>query len=116
MQKRIYFLLLLFFIAACQQIPEKELPILGLWKLHVMEIKEADTGAWKEWRQGMGGYLLYEKSGYMSLHLMPKAYPKTDLSFKNFTDTMPLEQLKYCLLYTSRSPRDQRGSRMPPSA
>ena len=27
-----------------------------------------------------------------------------------------VEQLQYCLLYTSPSPRDQRGSRMPSSA
>lgn len=75
--------------------PEKELSILGLWDLHIMEIKNAETGQWKEWRQGMGGYLLYEKSGYMSLHMMPKTYANTDLKFKNFTDTMPLPQLKY---------------------
>ena len=30
--------------------------------------------------------------------------------------TAPKEQLKNCLLYTSPSPRDQRGSRMPSSA
>lgn len=75
--------------------PEKELPILGLWNLHIMEIKDSETGKWNEWRQGMAGYLLYEKSGYMSLHLAPKSYPDTELNFRNFTDTMSLTQLKY---------------------
>ena len=31
-------------------------------------------------------------------------------------DIAPLNQIKVCLLYTSPSPRDQRGSRMPSSA
>lgn len=88
-------LLILILIFACEQKETKsDLPILGLWKLNIMEVKD-DAGVWKEWRQGMGGYLLYEESGYMSLHLMPKSYPDTDLIFKNFTDTMKLDQLKY---------------------
>ena len=33
-----------------------------------------------------------------------------------FTDTRGKEQHVTCLLYTSPSPRDQRGSRMPSSA
>lgn len=95
MQKLAILLISLFLISACRQMPQNELPILGLWKLHVMEIKNSETNNWEEWRQGMGGYLLYEKSGYMSLHLMPKSYPDTNLEFKNFTDTMQLDQLKY---------------------
>lgn len=80
---------------ACKPIPkEPKLPILGLWKLHVMEVKN-DKDVWSEWRQGIGGYLLYEESGFMSLHLVPKSYPDTDLNFKNFTDTMKIDQLKY---------------------
>ena len=31
-------------------------------------------------------------------------------------EVAPLDQLRICLLYTSPSPRDQRGSRMPSSA
>ena len=95
MQKYIGLLVFFFLFSACRQMPMKDLPILGLWKLHVMEIKNSETGLWEEWRQGMGGYLLYEKSGYMSLHLMPKSYPNTDMKFKNFTDTMQIDQLKY---------------------
>jgi len=95
MNKSILGLLILLFLLACEQKKESiQIPILGLWKLHVMEIKN-DQGQWNEWRQGMSGYLLYEDSGYMSLHLTPKSYPDTDLQFKNFTDTMQLEQLQY---------------------
>jgi len=95
MKKTILPLFILSFIFACEQKQNTPaLPILGLWKLHVMEVKN-DAGQWNEWRQGMGGYLLYEETGYMSLHLMPKSYPDTDLEFKNFTDTMQLDQLKY---------------------
>ena len=38
-----------------------------------------------------------------------------DLGFHNHSD-LDFESLKGCLLYTSPSPRDQRGSRMPSSA
>ena len=42
------------------------------------------------------------------------------VSFENWEDEQPLETKKVllnnCLLYTSPSPRDQRGSRMPSSA
>ena len=34
----------------------------------------------------------------------------------NMKDADDIEQLNACLLYTSPSPRDQRGSRMPSSA
>jgi len=95
MKKFIFGILICSIIFACEQKSKTpQLPILGLWKLNVMEVKN-DDGIWNEWRQGMGGYLLYEASGYMSLHLMPKSYPDTDLKFKNFTDTMQLDQLKY---------------------
>jgi len=70
-------------------------PLLGAWKLHLMEIKDSETEIWSEWRQGMTGYLVYENSGYMALHLAPRDYPNTDLEFKNFTSSMPLEQLQY---------------------
>lgn len=97
MKNLILIISLTLFFLACGQMPEaqKEIPIWGMWDLYIMEIKNAENGKWEEWRQGMDGYLLYEKSGYMSLHLMPKAYPSTDLKFRNFTDTMPLAQLKY---------------------
>lgn len=75
--------------------PENLNPLLGTWKLHIMEVQDKTQGTWSEWRQGMTGFLVYEKSGYMSLHLAPRDYPNTNLPFKNFDDTMPIEQLKY---------------------
>ena len=35
---------------------------------------------------------------------------------KDFVEFKSTKQLRHCLLYTSPSPRDQRGSRMPSSA
>lgn len=69
-------------------------PIEGLWKLHVMEVKDS-LDNWQEWRGGMKGFLLYDGDGHMALHLMPKNYEKTTLAFPNFTDTISLEALKY---------------------
>ena len=41
---------------------------------------------------------------------------KHDTDAINWSDTVIIEPLADCLLYTSPSPRDQRGSRMPSSA
>ena len=38
------------------------------------------------------------------------------LGWEVWCDGMEVSQYTYCLLYTSPSPRDQRGSRMPSSA
>ena len=38
------------------------------------------------------------------------------LQVKDSKELSPNERLRICLLYTSPSPRDQRGSRMPSSA
>ena len=40
----------------------------------------------------------------------------TDLSVNSYTTSSPVTDVYGCLLYTSPSPRDQRGSRMPSSA
>lgn len=68
---------------------------VGLWKLQSMQVKNAETGEWSEYRGGMQGYLLYDDDQYMSLHLQTKDYYDTDLAFSNFTDTMALEQLQH---------------------
>ena len=39
-----------------------------------------------------------------------------ELLQQNMTATNIVNEINYCLLYTSPSPRDQRGSRMPSSA
>ena len=47
------------------------------------------------------------------------AHPETFDYKRTITNFIEMERLKlitYCLLYTSPSPRDQRGSRMPSSA
>ncbi|WP_203292978.1 lipocalin-like domain-containing protein [Luteirhabdus pelagi] len=78
------------------QAPTKSLEetLSGLWSLQAMEVTDS-VGNWKQWRDGMGGYLLYGESGYMSLHLWEKGYEKTDLRFPNFTDTIPLKALQH---------------------
>ena len=45
-----------------------------------------------------------------------KAGTATKIALNMITTTAMLQQGKACLLYTSPSPRDQRGSRMPSSA
>ena len=69
--------------------------VAGLWKLHSMKIRNSETGVWSHYRGGMQGYLLYDGNKNMTIHLTDKDYEKTDLSFPNFTDTIPVEALKY---------------------
>ena len=50
-------------------------------------------------------------------HILPaKAPPPTDQDHQMIKEEERVEDPKDCLLYTSPSPRDQRGSRMPSSA
>lgn len=90
-------LLLIINISGCteQPTPEKSNPFEGLWKLHAMEQQDPDTGQWEEWRNGMQGYILYDASNTMAVHLTTKGYQNTELQFPNFIDTIPQEALKH---------------------
>jgi hypothetical protein len=91
------FLFLLIPLSGCteQPTPEKSNPFEGLWKLQIMEQKNPETGLWQEWRDGMQGYILYDATNTMALHLTMKGYENTDLRFPNFIDTIPEEALKH---------------------
>jgi hypothetical protein len=91
MKKIFLFIILGLFLNSCHQ---KD-PLKGLWKLHIMETQDTESGKWSEWRNGMQGYVLYDGEGNMALHLTEKDYQKTDLHFPNFTDTIPLEALQH---------------------
>jgi hypothetical protein len=67
----------------------------GLWSLHIMEQRDSITGQWREWRSGMQGYILYDKTGNMAVHLTTKGYQDTDLRFPNFNDTIQEEAMKH---------------------
>jgi hypothetical protein len=83
------------FSISCSQEKLIQHPIVGLWKLHIMETRDSTNGSWSEWREGMQGYLLYDATENMSLHLTKKGYENFDLEFPNFQDTIPLEALKH---------------------
>ena len=67
----------------------------GLWSLYIMEQQDSITGEWREWRNGMQGYILYDDNNHMSLHLTTKGYQNTNLEFPNFTDTVSIDALKH---------------------
>ena len=61
------------------------------------------------------------KPGMLSVHLLSTSEEKSfmllnDPSFLPIPSDLLHGRFKFCLLYTSPSPRDQRGSRMPSSA
>ena len=67
----------------------------GLWSLHIMEQRDPESTQWREWRNGMQGYILYDDKNNMSVHLTTKGYEKTHLDFPNFVDTIPIEALRH---------------------
>lgn len=96
--------LLLLLLWGCQPPPSS--PVTGLWQLHIMEQQDS-TGQWTEYRNGLKGYLLYDGHGHMTLTLCPQDYEQTNLTFKNFTDTLALEKLQYLTGYYSYMGRYQ---------
>ncbi len=69
--------------------------LTGMWELVSMDAFDSSDGTWKTWNQGMQGYVLYEASGFMALHLSRKGYQNFQPSFPNFQDSIPLEALKH---------------------
>ena len=67
----------------------------GLWSLHIMEQQDSITGEWKEWRDGMQGYIMYDGDENMSVHLTTRGYEKSPLVFPNFQDTISVEAMKH---------------------
>ncbi len=94
-------ILFLFFTVSlsfgCNQETEQKEPnkFSGLWSLYIMEQRNAETGEWSEWRNGMQGYILYDDNNNMSVHLTTVGYEDTDLRFPNFVDTISHEALKH---------------------
>lgn len=98
--KNVKFLLVLsitFLLFNCNKKINKadEHQFKGLWSLYIMEQKDTVTNRWTEWRSGMQGYILYDDSNNMAVHLTTKGYEKTNLEFPNFNDTISIEALKH---------------------
>ena len=97
--KQFFLLILVVAISSCSSIDKEtsvdQNPFAGLWSLHVMEQFNQETNEWTEWRNGMQGYILYDNTENMSVHLTIRGYENTDLVFPNFTDTISTEALKY---------------------
>ena len=93
----------------------KELPIL---ESRTKTSKNAAKAALAAARQGkyttMHFSLMAERS--LSADRVLKIAEKAELDMDKLKEDMTDPQLDSCLLYTSPSPRDQRGSRMPSSA
>lgn len=71
------------------------LPMIGLWKLHIMERFDTSTGEWSAYRNGMQGYLLYDAEGHMALHLSTRGYEQFRPEFPNFTEQIQLAALQH---------------------
>jgi len=88
-------LLAFVFLLSCAENKSHNVnPFEGLWKLHVMEQKDS-LGGWQEWRDGMNGYILYDATDNMSVHLTVEGYEENGLEFPNFDPEISLEALKH---------------------
>ena len=42
----------LLILSACGSQKSSDYDIQGLWSLYIMEVKDAESGEWKEWKNG----------------------------------------------------------------
>lgn len=81
-------------ILGCHTQPGEKLH--GLWQLVIME-RQTDTG-WQPVKNGYQGYLLYDATGHMALHLLPRNYHQVDTIDFHSTfdiDSMSLAELRH---------------------
>ena len=71
----------------------------------------------KDYRKRMDGAITSLKTEFSGLRTgRANAALLDNITVSAYGSEVPLNQVGSCLLYTSPSPRDQRGSRMPSSA
>lgn len=71
----------------------RESALAGLYKLHIMEIKDS-TGVWREddWMKGGTTHILYDGVGHMALQMIPAGYDTFDwVSEKESVDVKFME-------------------------
>lgn len=73
---------------------DSSFPLVGMWELVEMNLLDS-TGHETPFKGGMQGVLLYSQDGHVALHLSYADYQNTDLSIRNFTDTLSREKLEY---------------------
>lgn len=82
-------------LGSCEKYETKSPKITGLWKLESMKVRDTVSNTWSHYKGGMDGYLLYDETGHVALHLYEKGYEKSELDFPNFNDSIPIEALKH---------------------
>lgn len=81
-------------IVGCQVEESTNQTLNGMWELVSMNVDDS-TGSSTPYRGGMQGYLIYASEGNVALHLSDADFEATTESFRNFTDTLNVEKLKY---------------------
>ena len=67
----------------------------GLWKLHIIERADPETGQYSEWNNGAQGYLLYDDQGHMAVHITTKDYAEVDFDLPFAVDSLSVAALKH---------------------
>jgi hypothetical protein len=109
-------------LTSCNQKQEEEKvnQFVGLWTLDKMERFDKQADEWTEYSDstngfpnGLKGYILYDNSNHMAVHLVTKDYEKTDLIFPNSLqkfDSLPnhmLQKLAKNIVYFSKYKLDK---------
>lgn len=71
-------------------------PLEGLWKIHIIEYKDAESGTWKvsDWMKSGSAYVLYDATENMSIFFTPKGYETTKMPNTYYLDSLGAEDLK----------------------
>jgi len=84
---------------------ERTNQFVGLWSLYQMQFYNPQTKEWNELKMtemgfsnGLKGYILYDNSNHMSVHIVPKNYENTDLKFPSIIDSLSIEALKHLVV------------------
>lgn len=83
------------FLGSCEKAKTKSPRIAGLWKLESMKVRDTVSNTWSDYKGGMDGFLLYDESGHVSLHLYEKGYETSGIEFPNFNDSISIDALKH---------------------
>jgi hypothetical protein len=74
----------------------------GLWSLYQMEFYNPQTKEWNELKSeekgypdGIQGYISYDNTNHMSVHLVPRGYENTDLEFPTLIDSISNDAIEH---------------------
>ena len=95
---------LISLFSSCSNKSKNEEPnkFAGLWSLYQLQFYNPETKEWDELKSaeqgfpnGIRGNIFYDNANHMAVHIVPKDYENTDLTFSTIIDSLSLDALKH---------------------